>query len=68
MTQGANGPTDIHMAATGCASEPTFSQQINATQYVQNTTEAAAATPPPPRRWRQGTLRCHRRPTPSCTT
>ena len=42
MAQGANGPTDIHMAATGCASEPTFSQQINATQYVQNTTEAAA--------------------------
>ena len=43
MAQGANGPTDIRMAATGCASEPTFSQQINATQYVQNTTEAAAA-------------------------
>jgi hypothetical protein len=42
LTQGANGPTDIHMAATGCASEPTFSQEINATQYVQNTTEAAA--------------------------
>jgi hypothetical protein len=47
LAQGANGPTDIHMAANGCASEPTFSQQINATQYVQNTTEAAAryATP-----------------------
>ena len=42
LAQGANGPTDIHMAANGCASEPTFSQQINATQYVQNTTEAAA--------------------------
>ena len=42
LAQGANGPTDIHMAASGCASEPTFSQQINATQYVQNTTEAAA--------------------------
>ena len=42
LAQGANGPTDIHMAATGCASEPTFSQEINATQYVQNTTEAAA--------------------------
>ena len=42
LAEGANGPTDIHMAATGCASEPTFSQQINATQYVQNTTEAAA--------------------------
>ena len=42
LAQGANGPTDIHMAAEGCASEPTFSQQINATQYVQNTTQAAA--------------------------
>ena len=42
LAQGANGPTDIHMAANGCASQPTFSQQINATQYVQNTTQAAA--------------------------
>ena len=42
LAQGANGPTDIHMATEGCASEPTFSQQINATQYVQNTTQAAA--------------------------
>jgi hypothetical protein len=47
LAQGANGPTDIHMAANGCASEPTFSQQINATQYVQNTTEAAARYPTP---------------------
>ena len=47
LAQGANGPTDIHMAATGCASEPTFSQQINATQYVQNTTKAAARYPSP---------------------
>jgi hypothetical protein len=42
LAQGVNGPTDIHMAADGCTSEPTFSQQINATQYVQNTTEAVA--------------------------
>ncbi len=42
LAQGTNGPTDIHMAASGCASEPTFSQQINATQYVQNTTQAVA--------------------------
>jgi hypothetical protein len=47
LSQGANGPTDIHMAANGCATEPTFSQQINATQYVQNTTEAAARYPSP---------------------
>jgi hypothetical protein len=47
LAQGANGPTDIHMAATGCASEPTFSQQISATQYVQLTSRAVAgyATP-----------------------
>ena len=42
LAQGANGPTDIHMAATGCAPEPTFSQQINATQYVQHTSQAVA--------------------------
>ena len=42
LAQGANGPAEIHMAANGCASEPTFSQQINATQYVQNTSEAVA--------------------------
>jgi hypothetical protein len=42
LAQGTNGPTDIHMAAVGCASEPTFSQQINATQYVQKTSQAAA--------------------------
>ncbi len=40
LAQGKNGPTDIHMAVTGCASEPTFSQQINATQYVQATSQA----------------------------
>ncbi len=42
LAQGKNGPTDIHMAATGCAAEPTFSQQINATQYVQGTSQAVA--------------------------
>jgi hypothetical protein len=47
LAQGVNGPTDIHMAANGCTSEPTFSQQINATQYVQNTTEASARYPSP---------------------
>ena len=47
LAQGANNPTDIHMAANGCASEPTFSQQINATQYVQKTTQAAARYPTP---------------------
>jgi hypothetical protein len=42
LADGANGPTDIHMAANGCASEPTFSQQINAVQYVQTTSQAVA--------------------------
>ena len=42
LADGENGPDQIHMAVTGCAAEPTFSQQINATQYVQSTTEAVA--------------------------
>ena len=42
---GPNGPGDIHMAATGCAVAVTASQQINATQYVQTTSQAAARYP-----------------------
>jgi hypothetical protein len=42
LSDGQNGPDQIHMAVTGCAAEPTFSQQINATQYVQSTSEAVA--------------------------
>ncbi len=42
LIDGANGPSDIHMAASGCASEPTFSQEINAFGYVQATSEAVA--------------------------
>jgi hypothetical protein len=42
LTQGRNGPDEIRMAATGCAREPTFSQQINSTQYVQATSQAVA--------------------------
>jgi hypothetical protein len=42
LAQGMNGPDDIHMAATGCAAEPTFSQEINSVQYVQSTTRAVA--------------------------
>jgi hypothetical protein len=42
LSDGANGSADIHMAAQGCSPEPTFSQQINATQYVQNTSQAVA--------------------------
>jgi hypothetical protein len=43
LAQGKNGPDEIHMAATGCAKEPTFSQQIKSTQYVQATSQAVAA-------------------------
>ncbi len=42
LAQGANGPTDIHMPTNGCSSEPTFSQEINAVQYVQTTSQAVA--------------------------
>jgi hypothetical protein len=42
LTQGRNGPDEIRMAATGCAKEPTLSQQINSSQYVQATSQAVA--------------------------
>jgi hypothetical protein len=42
LTDGVNGPTDVHMAETGCASQPTFSEEINAVQYVQATSHAVA--------------------------
>jgi hypothetical protein len=42
LTQGENGPTDIHMLMSGCAAEPTFSEQIKAEQYVQSTSQAMA--------------------------
>ena len=42
LAQGGNGNGDIHMAVSGCAREPTFSQEIHAVQYVQATSQAAA--------------------------
>jgi hypothetical protein len=42
LAQGENGPTDIHMLKSGCATEPTFSDQINAIQYVQSTSQAVS--------------------------
>ena len=42
LTNGGNGAGRIHMAKSGCANEPTFSQQIGATQYVQATSQAVA--------------------------
>jgi hypothetical protein len=40
LADGSNGPDDIHMAASGCSPEPTFSQEINAFGYVQATSAA----------------------------
>jgi hypothetical protein len=47
LTDGENGPDDVHMASSGCAPEPTFSQEIGAFSYVRATSDAAAkfATP-----------------------
>jgi hypothetical protein len=42
LADGGNGPDQIHMAQSGCAPEPTFSDQINADQYVQSTSQAVA--------------------------
>jgi hypothetical protein len=47
LANGGNGATRVHMARSGCAAEPTFSDQIRATQFVQATSKAVApyATP-----------------------
>jgi hypothetical protein len=42
LRNGGNNPNQIHMARSGCAAEPTFSDQINAAQYVQATSRAVA--------------------------
>jgi hypothetical protein len=41
LTEGVNGNSDIHMATSGCAQEPTFGQEIRAFSYVRATSEAA---------------------------
>ena len=43
LTDGNNGPIDIHMAQSGCAPALTAAQDIGAAQYVQAT--SAAVTP-----------------------
>ncbi|MBV8463318.1 MAG: hypothetical protein JO368_08495, partial [Acidimicrobiales bacterium] len=47
LADGGNNHNQVHMARSGCAPEPTFSDQINAAQYVQATSKAVApyATP-----------------------
>jgi len=47
LAEGANGPSEIHMAASGCAQEPTFGQEIGALDYVAQTSAAAAKYPMP---------------------
>src|SRR6202012_5253543 len=42
LAEGGNGANRIHMAKSGCVKEPTFSEQIGATQYVQATSQAVA--------------------------
>jgi hypothetical protein len=43
LAEGGNHANQIHMARSGCAPEPTFSDQINASQYIQSTSRAVAA-------------------------
>jgi hypothetical protein len=43
LADGNNGPTDIHMARSGCAPRLTAAQDIGAQQYVQATSAAVSA-------------------------
>jgi hypothetical protein len=42
LAEGANGADQLKMAATGCAKSPTDSEEINAIQYVQSTSQNVA--------------------------
>jgi hypothetical protein len=42
LADGSNGLNALRMAATGCADPPTASQEINAIQYVQATSQSVA--------------------------
>jgi hypothetical protein len=42
LADGGNGPDDLRMAVSGCAPAPTASQEINAVQYVQATSQQVA--------------------------
>jgi hypothetical protein len=42
LADGGNSTNQIRMAESGCAREPTFSEQIGATQFVQATSKAVA--------------------------
>ena len=64
LTQGANGSDAVRMAESGCTAEPTFSQEINAVQYVQSTSQAVARIHRPPLPWPPVTCSSHQRTTP----
>jgi hypothetical protein len=42
LADGGNNADQVRMARSGCAAEPTFSDQIRAFQYVQSTSRAVA--------------------------
>ncbi len=42
LTYGGNGADDLRMAETGCAHQPTVSEEIKAFQYVQSTSQQVA--------------------------
>jgi hypothetical protein len=47
LVDGGNSAQQIHMARSGCAKEPTFSDQIKAAQYIQATSKAVASLDTP---------------------
>jgi hypothetical protein len=47
LANGGNNADQIHMARSGCAKEPTFSDQIETAQYIQATSKAVASLSTP---------------------
>ena len=68
LNEGNNAAPDIHMATSGCAARLTSSEDIEAQQYVQQTSAAVAQYAGPSRRWPLDTWRRRPRTTRSCTT
>ncbi len=54
LDNGHNGPTDVHMAESGCAPRLTAAQEIGAARYVQETSAAVAAYATPAEAERAG--------------
>ena len=68
LTDGENGPDDVHMASSGCAPEPTFSQEIGAFSYVRPPVTPRPSSPRRPVPWPAATSRSRPPTTPSPTT